>query len=128
MGSEECPFCGKLRDQAFEHLGGLAAAYDEFPLTKGHVLIFPDGWHARSFSSLTGSFLWHLIVIVQARLRKADPTISGWNIGINDGEAAGQTIPHAHLHLIPRRDGDCEDPRGGIRLMFGEKGKYWKTT
>jgi len=49
----------------------------------------------------------------------------GYNIGINDGEAAGQTVRHLHLHLIPRYEGDTEDPRGGVRWIFPEKAKYW---
>jgi diadenosine tetraphosphate (Ap4A) HIT family hydrolase len=50
----------------------------------------------------------------------------GYNIGINDGEAAGQTVMHLHVHLIPRYKGDTEDPRGGVRWIFPEKAKYWK--
>jgi len=49
----------------------------------------------------------------------------GYNIGINNGQAAGQTVPHLHIHLIPRSNGDCEDPRGGIRWIFPEKADYW---
>jgi diadenosine tetraphosphate (Ap4A) HIT family hydrolase len=49
------------------------------------------------------------------QLRAEDATISGWNVGLNSGETAGQTVFHAHWHLIPRREGDCEDPRGGVR-------------
>ena len=49
----------------------------------------------------------------------------GYNVGINDGEAAGQTLPHLHLHLIPRYTGDSEDPRGGVRWIFPQKAKYW---
>jgi len=48
-----------------------------------------------------------------------------YNIGINDGPAAGQTVPHVHVHLIPRYDGDCEDPRGGVRWIMPDKAKYW---
>ncbi len=49
----------------------------------------------------------------------------GFNIGINDGEAAGQTVPHLHLHLIPRFTGDVPEPRGGIRWIFPDKADYW---
>ena len=49
----------------------------------------------------------------------------GFNIGLNDGEAAGQTILHAHIHIIPRRDGDVADPRGGVRWIISEKARYW---
>ena len=53
-----------------------------------------------------------------------DPTISGFNIGMNDGEAAGQTVAHCHIHLIPRRKGDVENPRGGIRNVIPGRGQY----
>ena len=49
----------------------------------------------------------------------------GFNIGVNDGRAAGQTIPHAHIHVIPRYKGDVPDPRGGVRWVIPEKAKYW---
>jgi diadenosine tetraphosphate (Ap4A) HIT family hydrolase len=51
---------------------------------------------------------------------------AGYNVGVNDGAAAGQTVPHVHVHLIPRYDGDQEDPRGGIRLIFPERARYWE--
>lgn len=50
----------------------------------------------------------------------------GFNIGINDGRSAGQTVMHLHIHLIPRYAGDCEDPRGGVRWVFPERAPYWK--
>ena len=58
------------------------------------------------------------------QLSAQDALISGWNVGLNSGEAAGQTVFHAHWHLIPRREGNCEEPRGGVRGVIGEKQKY----
>ena len=55
------------------------------------------------------------------QLSDADPSITGWNVGLNSGEAAGQTVFHAHWHLIPRREGDCREPRGGVRGVIKEK-------
>ncbi len=51
---------------------------------------------------------------------------AAYNIGVNDGPAAGQTVPHLHVHLIPRYAGDDADPRGGVRRIFPKKAKYWK--
>jgi diadenosine tetraphosphate (Ap4A) HIT family hydrolase len=56
--------------------------------------------------------------------RKFSP--AGYNIGINDGESAGQTVPHVHVHLIPRYKGDTDDPRRGVRWIFPERARYWK--
>ena len=60
------------------------------------------------------------------RLKAHDPSISGFNIGTNAGKSAGQSVFHAHIHFIPRRDGDQKDPQGGVRNIFPEKAKYRK--
>lgn len=65
-----------------------------------------------------------LIVILKRRLSETDPTITGFNIGVNCGGSAGQTIFHAHIHLIPRRDGDTPDPTGGVRGAIPDKMCY----
>ena len=65
-----------------------------------------------------------IIQLVKHNLEKKDKTITGFNIGINSGVSAGQTIFHCHIHLIPRRDGDVKDPRGGVRGVIPEKQKY----
>ena len=68
--------------------------------------------------------LWDTVRQVRTILKeKFNP--DGFNIGINDGASAGQTMPHTHIHLIPRYKGDIEDPRGGIRWIIPEKAKYW---
>ena len=65
-----------------------------------------------------------LLKLRQAEQSAQDATISGWNVGLNSDEAAGQTVFHAHWHLIPRREGDCEEPRGGVRGVIGERQRY----
>jgi len=64
-----------------------------------------------------------LLKLRQEQLNARDAAISGWNVGLNSGDAAGQTVFHAHWHLIPRREGDCEEPRGGVRGVIGGGGR-----
>jgi ATP adenylyltransferase len=100
----------------------LAIAFgDKYEVTRGHSLVIPKR-HVASFSELTVGEIQQMNLLVkqvQKTLAK-DNKIAGFNIGINDGEAAGQTIPHVHMHVIPRRVGDHPQPRGGIRNLLGE--------
>jgi diadenosine tetraphosphate (Ap4A) HIT family hydrolase len=68
--------------------------------------------------------IWRLVALVRAELM-AQLKPDGFNIGVNDGPAAGQTILHAHVHIIPRRKGDVADPRGGVRWIIPSKARYW---
>ena len=101
---------------------------DAFPVSRGHTLIVPKR-HVASFFDITSAERGDLLhVLLQAREsldREFAP--AGYNIGINDGTAAGQTVPHLHVHLIPRYAGDREDPRGGVRWVIPDKAAYWKT-
>jgi diadenosine tetraphosphate (Ap4A) HIT family hydrolase len=101
--------------------------YDGFPLSIGHMLIIPkrhiDSLFEASIEERTALF----DLLAEARgllLEECDP--DGFNIGINDGAAAGQTVMHLHIHLIPRYAGDKADPRGGVRWIFPEKAVYWE--
>lgn len=99
---------------------------DGYPITQGHTLIIPK-LHVGSFFDITQEErqgLFELIDLAKADLDKAFKPDS-YNIGINDGEAAGQTIPHLHIHLIPRYNEEGKDPRGGIRWLVPEKADYW---
>lgn len=115
-----------LKDFIYE-TGECLAFYDRYPVSKGHALVVPKTV-VRSIYELNPeqqAELW--FAVRQAReliavVFKPD----GFNIGINDGEAAGQTIPHAHIHIIPRYRGDVPDPRGGIRRVLPDKAKYWQ--
>jgi diadenosine tetraphosphate (Ap4A) HIT family hydrolase len=96
-------------------------------LTPGHCLIIPRR-HDPDFLALTvaeQAAIWALMTLVTAHIEKSG-TPDGYNIGVNVGEAAGQTIGHAHLHVIPRRRGDVADPRGGIRWVIPARAAYWE--
>ena len=99
---------------------------DNFPVSPGHTLIIPKR-HVGSFFDVTGDERKAMLALLDSAKLGLDAAFhpDGYNIGINDGEAAGQTVPHLHLHLIPRYAGDREDPRGGVRWIFPQKAKYW---
>ncbi|MDP8246761.1 MAG: HIT family protein [Candidatus Tritonobacter lacicola] len=124
----DCLFCN-IEEQKIIASNDLAVAVpDGFPVTEGHTLIIPRR-HEPDFLQMTSEELiavWELAVELAARLRKDDPRITGFNMGANQGESAGQTVQHVHWHLIPRRDGDREDPTGGVRWIFPEKANYRK--
>ena len=90
---------------------------DAYPVTPGHSLVIPQRHVADGLTLHQPEWNAAVELLKQRRqqLSAQDATISGWNVGLNSGEAAGQTVFHAHWHLIPRREGDCEDPRGGVR-------------
>ena len=99
---------------------------DGFPISTGHTLIIPKR-HVGSWFECTApeqQSLMGLMARARDRLILAHSP-DGFNIGINDGAAAGQTVPHLHVHLIPRYSGDREDPRGGIRWIMPDKADYW---
>lgn len=102
------------------------AFYDLYPVSRGHALVIP----CQSVESLyelnkdIKAELWDTVEKVRNILKeKYNP--DAFNIGINDGPAAGQTMPHSHIHIIPRYKGDVKDPRGGIRWIIADKAKYW---
>lgn len=122
---EPCPFCQVSgvtiaeRPQAF-------SVYDNYPVTDLHSLILPRR-HVASFFELTLRECEECIELLHETrdmVRKADGRITGFNVGINDGRDAGQTISHCHIHLIPRRKNDVERPMGGIRHVIPQKGHY----
>jgi diadenosine tetraphosphate (Ap4A) HIT family hydrolase len=99
---------------------------DAFPLNPGHTLIVSRR-HVSEYESLSAAeqaAMWQLIPEVWQSIRK-EHSPAGYNIGINVGAAAGQTVDHVHLHVIPRYAGDVEDPRGGIRWVIPARARYW---
>lgn len=121
-----CPFCSLPAERI---LGGNALAVwirDAFPVSDGHSLVIPRR-HVGSFFDLGAEERSAMLELLeQARARaQIDFRPDGFNIGINDGAAAGQTVSHLHMHLIPRFAGDVADPRGGVRWVIPERADYW---
>ena len=124
--SRPCAFCALVPTRIIL-ANDLAVAFrDAFPLSPGHTLIIPRR-HAASFFGITQDERDALLALLDAAKAGLDAEFGpdGYNIGVNDGPAAGQTVGHLHLHLIPRYAGDREDPRGGVRWIIPEKAKYW---
>lgn len=123
---EGCPFCDLDADRiSLENEIGVVIS-DQFPVSQGHALVIPKA-HVASIYDLPDDdqlALWHLVAQTRLRLQEEHEP-DGFNVGVNDGVAAGQTVLHAHVHVIPRRDGDVEDPRGGVRWVMSNKARYW---
>jgi diadenosine tetraphosphate (Ap4A) HIT family hydrolase len=122
----DCPFCNiKDNVNVIYQDSSWIAVYDNYPVSKGHVLLIPKR-HVKTYFELNyvelASVGVNIGIIKRLLDKKFKPT--GYNIGINCGESAGQTVPHCHIHIIPRYDGDVEDPRGGVRGCIPEKMKY----
>ncbi len=122
----DCPFCSVEPGKIMAQNELTMTVRDTLPVSPGHTLILPKRHIASVFEATTEEVaaLWD--GLQQARtqlLREFSP--DGFNIGINDGLAAGQTILHLHIHVIPRYKGDMPDPRGGIRWIFPDKAVYW---
>lgn len=121
-----CPFCQDESRKVIEKFKSVLAIEDKYPVTTGHLLVIPCR-HTSDFFSMTNqerADAMKLLGRLKHLLQINDPTIIGFNIGVNCGESAGQTVLHAHIHLIPRRIGDSEDPRGGVRGVIPHKMKY----
>jgi diadenosine tetraphosphate (Ap4A) HIT family hydrolase len=122
-----CPFCAQLQGQHPLVENELAVAFaDAFPVSPGHALIVPRRHEPDYFalSDAEQAAMWKLVEGLH-RLITEKHRPDGYNIGLNAGEPAGQTIAHAHLHVIPRYKGDARDPRGGIRWVLPDKAPYW---
>lgn len=123
MKSALCPFCEF--DEAFLENGLAFARFDLYPVTQGHLLVIPKRHFADFFDSTKEELeaiqelLWQARRILDEKFRP-----DGYNVGINCGIVSGQTIPHVHVHLIPRYKGDVDDPTGGVRGVIPAKQKY----
>lgn len=125
--SSPCVFCDLPRERIVLETEFCLAIRDAYPVSPGHTLIVPRR-HAASFFDITDderTDLMNLLLLVRESLER-EFAPAGYNIGINDGLAAGQTVPHLHIHLIPRYPSDREDPRGGVRWVLPDKAAYWK--
>lgn len=124
--SKPCPFCTPPVSRIVEANELAVLILDGFPVSTGHSLIIPKR-HVGSFFEITDierAALFKLLDRAQELVSEQHQP-DGFNIGINDGAAAGQTVPHLHIHLIPRYDGDLVDPRGGVRWVIPDKADYW---
>ncbi len=124
--SSDCPFCNPDKDrEIILESASVYAIYDKFPVSNGHVLIIPKK-HVSNYFQLSfkeQSACWFVLNSVQKIIQeKFNP--DGFNVGININETAGQTVPHVHIHLIPRYNGDVEIPRGGVRGVIPTKKEY----
>ena len=119
------PFCRLPPARVLEENGHAVAIADAFPVSPGHTLVIPKRHGAGFFELTPGEVMavYELLVRMKARL-DGDLKPAGYNIGINIGEAAGQTVMHSHVHLIPRFWGDVSEPRGGVRNVIPGKGPY----
>lgn len=121
-----CVFCALPVDRVMGQNAHAVWIRDGFPVSRGHSLVIPRR-HLASFFEATQEERSALLALLDdaraAAIAEFQP--DGFNIGINDGAAAGQTVPHLHIHLIPRYAGDVQDPRGGIRWVLPERADYW---
>ena len=124
--SKPCPFCTLPVSRIVEENELAVLILDGFPVSTGHSLVIPKR-HVGSFFEITDierAALFKLLDRAQELVSEQHQP-DAFNIGINDGAAAGQTVPHLHIHLIPRYDGDLVDPRGGVRWVIPDKADYW---
>ncbi|UJA20956.1 HIT family protein [Thermoleophilia bacterium SCSIO 60948] len=123
-----CVLCARVAatDSLVAETEYSAAFADEFPLSEGHSLVVPRR-HETDLMALPDeerSDLWALADALAATLRR-ELEAAGINVGANIGASAGQTVAHAHIHLIPRYEGDVADPRGGVRWVLPHRAAYW---
>ena len=123
---DPCPFCSLRGDAILAESSHCVAIRDVYPVAAGHALVLPRRHVASVFQLDPDEWtdLWALVRHVREMLGDEGAAPAA-NVGVNDGGAAGQTVPHAHVHIIPRTPGDVADPRGGIRWVIPEKARYW---
>lgn len=124
--AQSCIFCRMERQRIISENEHAYAVLDNYPVTEGHTLVIvkrhePDFFLLREEEK---DACMLLLEAERARILATDPTVEGFNVGINVGEVAGQSIFHCHIHLIPRRKGDSSNPRGGVRHVIPHKGCY----
>lgn len=124
-----CPFCDRLVSDATLLVSepNVAAFPDAFPVSPGHALVVPRT-HEADFFALAPEVqraVWEAVRDVRTLLAGSHAP-DGFNVGLNAGIAAGQTVEHAHVHVIPRYRGDVDDPRGGVRCVVHERARYWE--
>lgn len=122
---KDCPFCARVADSGSS--APAVAFPDAYPVSHGHTLVVPRR-HEPDLFALTHTELaavWEAVGVTQMKLLAAHSP-DGFNVGVNVGAAAGQTVGHAHVHVIPRYVDDVADPRGGIRWVIPGRAPYWE--
>ena len=122
-----CIFC-KIKHEELQFENQLAySSIDSYPVSEFHSLIVPKR-HVETYFELNNEEIQacnELILKTKEKILKQDPSVKGFNIGTNAGKTAGQSIFHCHIHLIPRREGDVDNPQGGVRSVIPKK-QYYK--
>ena len=122
----QCVFCELPQDRIIDQTELSKVFRDAFPVTKLHTLVIPKR-HVADYFELTKEEQAYIQTLIQKHhelIKLKDMSVTGFNMGINIGASAGQTIFHAHVHLIPRRDGDVSNPQGGVRGVIPKKQAY----
>ena len=122
-----CPFCSVPGARTWLQNEHVLAFRDGYPVSEGHTLVIPKKHLASIFDSdaVVHRALWEMVAKVRMLLGE-ELGVSAFNVGVNDGVAAGQTVMHGHVHVIPRTPGDVADPRGGVRWVVPENANYWE--
>ena len=124
--NKPCLFCN-TSNKEYEFENDLAfSTFDSYPVSELHVLIIPKR-HIKNYFELSNDEIIacnKIILLSKNKIEQMDQTIKGFNIGINCGKVAGQSIMHCHIHLIPRREGDVDNPQGGVRGVIPSKQHY----
>ncbi len=127
--SDNCIFCTLRDERVIGECAYTKTFIDSYPASPGHTLIVPKR-HFATYFEATKEELLAIGEALQNAKKILDEEFSpdGYNIGVNNGQSAGQSIMHLHVHLIPRYQGDVEDPKGGVRWILKNKANYWDNT
>ena len=123
---KDCIFCNMESSRKIDENDLFYVIKDGFPVTDLHTLIIPNR-HIETYFELTEAEVLSLNTMINKHkqlIEQEDSSVTGFNIGMNCGEDAGQTVFHCHVHLIPRRKGDMEEPKGGVRGVIPDKRTY----
>ena len=125
---DPCPFCELDTGRLIKRDALTATLRDGFAVTEGHSLVVPIRHVASLFELSTDELhaVWEAVAALR-HMHARELGVTAFNVGINDGADAGQTVAHAHVHVIPRRPGDVADPRGGVRWVVPDRAAWWKT-
>jgi diadenosine tetraphosphate (Ap4A) HIT family hydrolase len=122
---DRCPFCAVPPDRMLDASDHAFVVHDAYPVTRGHTLIISRR-HVTDIFDLTEAEIDDFFRLLRTARERIDRAFrpSGYNVGVNIGRDAGQTIMHVHVHIIPRYSGDCDDPTGGVRGIIPGKARY----